>query len=78
MDFFNFTTKVSIRFGTNSRQVDLVPEHASWALILRHFPLPRGVQILKKELARGPCGPDKRQRSFVVAILLVDYFTLSR
>ena len=26
MDFFNFTTKVSIRFGTNSRQVDLVPE----------------------------------------------------
>ena len=26
-DFFDFTTKVSIRFGTNSRRVELVPEH---------------------------------------------------
>ena len=59
MDFFNFTTKVSIRFGTNSRQVDLVPEHVFICNISNYFlnyqlePLGfSGIQISKKKGSR--------------------------
>ena len=34
----DFTTKVSIRFGTNSRQVDLVPEHDPFVWIYHKKP----------------------------------------